>query len=126
MRIMKENEFNKLLGQRIKKLRKAKGFSQELLAEKIDKSVDAVSNIERGIFAPRIDTALDIARALDVQLFELFKIEEIATEDAQKTALLEEIVDLLKEQPNEILQFTLTQTKTLTSLTEKFIDKLRK
>ncbi|MDP7142138.1 MAG: helix-turn-helix transcriptional regulator [Alphaproteobacteria bacterium] len=123
---MKENEFNKLLGQRIKKLRKAKGFSQELLAEKIDKSVDAVSNIERGIFAPRIDTALDIARALDVQLFELFKIEEIATEDAQKTALLEEIVDLLKEQPNEILQFTLTQTKTLTSLTEKFIDKLRK
>ena len=123
---MKENEFNKLLGQRIKKLRKAKGFSQELLAEKIDKSVDAVSNIERGIFAPRIDTALDIARALDVQLFELFKIEEIPTEDAQKTALLEEIVDLLKEQPNEILQFTLAQTKTLTSLTEKFIDKLRK
>lgn len=124
--IMKENEFNNLLGQRIKTLRKAKNLSQEKLANLIDKSVDTISNIERGIFAPRLETALEIANALEIELFELFQVREMPLEDKEKMKLLDDIFSLLKDQPDEILQFTLSQTKELVSLKEEFIEKLRK
>ena len=124
--IMKENEFNHLLGQRIKTLRKAKSLSQEKLANLIDKSVDTISNIERGIFAPRLDTALEIANALEIELFELFQVREMPLEDKEKMKLLDEIFSLLKDQPDEILQFTLSQTKELVSLKEEFIEKLKR
>lgn len=123
---MENSDFNYSLGQRLKKLRKAKGLSQELLAERIDKSVDTISNIERGVFAPRLDTALEIANALEVELFELFQIREMPLKDKEKAKILDEIFDLLKDQSDEILQFTLAQTKELVTLQEQFIDKLRK
>lgn len=123
---MKENEFNVLLGRRIKKLRKAKNLSQEKLAELIDKSVDTVSNIERGIFAPRLDTALEIANALGIELFELFHVRDMPLKDKERAKLLDDIHDLLKNQPAEILLFTLEQTKQLVGLKEEFIEKLRK
>lgn len=123
---MIENDFSKQLGQRIKKLRKAKSLSQEALSELIDKSVDTVSNIERGVFSPRLDTALEIANALNIELFELFQVREMPLEDKEKAKLLDEIFDLLKDQSDEILRFTLSQTQDLVALREQFIDKLRK
>lgn len=123
---MNENDFIKALGHRVKTLRKSKKLSQEELAEKIDKSVDTISNIERGKFSPRLDTALEIAHALDVELFELFQTRDMPLDEKQRTKLLDEIFDLLRDQPEEILKFTLAQTKQLVSLREKFIDKLRK
>lgn len=124
--MMKENDFTVLLGHRIKKLRKERGLSQEQLAERIDKSVDTVSNIERGKFSPRLDTALELAEALDVEVFELFQVRDLPLEDKEKTKLLDEIFDLLKDQSDEILQFTLAQTKQIVSLKGKFIEKLEK
>lgn len=124
--MMKESEFSSLLGQRIKKLRKTKNLSQEDLAERINKSVDTVSNIERGKFSPRLDTALEIANALDVEVFELFQVRDMPLKDKQKARILDEIFDLLKDQSDEVLQFTLAQTKQLVSLREQFIDKLKK
>lgn len=123
---MKEDDFIKVLGFKVKKLRKEQGLSQEQLAEKIDKSVDTVSNIERGKVAPRLDTALEIATALDVELFELFQVYDMSVEDKKKAKLLDGILDLLKDQPDELLKFTLEQTKQLLSLKESFIDKLKK
>ena len=50
----------------------------------------------------------------------------MSLKDKEKTKLLDEIFDLLKDQSDEILQFTLSQTRELVSLREQFIDKLRK
>lgn len=123
---MKESDYIKVLGYQIKKLRKSKKLSQEKLAEKIDKSVDTISNIERGKFSPRLDTALEIANALDVELYELFQVRDMPVEDKQRTKILDEILDLLKDQPEEVLKFALKQTKELVTLKEKFIEKLQK
>lgn len=123
---MKQDEFLKILGLQVKKRRKAMNLSQEDLAEKIDKSVDTVSNIERGKGAPSFDTALDVANALGLEMFELFHVHDMSTEDKNKMKLLDSICDLLKDQPDEILQFTLKQTQQLVSLKESFIDKLKK
>ena len=123
---MKQDDFLQVLGHRIKKFRKAKGLSQEQLAEAIDKSVDTISNVERRNGSTSLDTVFKIANALDVQIFELFQVHDMSSTDKKKMQMLDSIVDLLKDQPEEILHFTLEQTKQLVSLKEGFIDKLKK
>lgn len=59
-------------GMRVRSLREAQQLTQDELAERIGRSVDTVSNIERGIFATRIEVAGRIAQVLKVDLAELF------------------------------------------------------
>lgn len=124
IRIMHENDYIKALGFRIKTLRKDKKLSQATLAEKIDKSVDTVSNLERGLYSPRLDTALEIATQLDVNLYELFQVQDIPTEDRNRAKIIAEIVKVLRDQPEDILKFSLNQTKDLVQLKEQFVKKL--
>lgn len=66
------------LGRRIKTLRKERKLSQEDLAELIGRSVDTVSNIERGFSSTRISTAFELADALKVSFIDLFDWVETA------------------------------------------------
>jgi transcriptional regulator with XRE-family HTH domain len=54
------------LGERIREQRRAKGMTQENLAQELDLSVAYVSLIERGGRNPPYTTVLAIARALSV------------------------------------------------------------
>ena len=63
------------LGQNIRHLRKTTGLTQTALAERIDRSEDAVSNIERGHSAPPPETALAIAQAMNLQLVDLYDLD---------------------------------------------------
>ena len=54
------------IGQRIRKVRKAKGMSQEALAEKADLTPQFVSYAESGKRAMRPENLMKIARALNV------------------------------------------------------------
>jgi transcriptional regulator with XRE-family HTH domain len=62
----------KALGKRIANIRKAKGLSQETLAAKARYSVEFISLVERGINAPSIAGLARIAKALNVDIKELF------------------------------------------------------
>lgn len=64
-------------GARVQSLREARGMTQEQLAERIDRSVDTISNIERGANSTRIETAGRIAEVLGVSLPELFEFGEM-------------------------------------------------
>jgi transcriptional regulator with XRE-family HTH domain len=66
-----KNDFKKLIGNRVRKARKNKGLTQEELATLIDKTVETVSNIERGIKLPGLATLEDLRKALDVRLSDL-------------------------------------------------------
>ena len=76
-----------MLGARIKVLRKARELSQEQLSEKVDVDPRYISRIEVGANVPSLETMDSIARALDVEIKDLFefmhlqaggvKIEEI-------------------------------------------------
>ncbi len=59
------------IGQKIRKYRKAKGLSQEALAEKIGISVTHMSHIETGNTKLSLPVFVDIANALDVQTDDL-------------------------------------------------------
>jgi len=56
----------KAIGMRIKEARKAKGLTQEQLAEIVCLSSTHISVIERGVKAPKLETFIEIANALHV------------------------------------------------------------
>jgi transcriptional regulator with XRE-family HTH domain len=53
------------MGLRVRALRRSKGLTQAKLAEESDKSLDAISSLERGKYRPTLETLLAVARALD-------------------------------------------------------------
>jgi transcriptional regulator with XRE-family HTH domain len=61
------------LGRNIKGLRTHRGLTQAVLAEKADISVIFLSSVERGTKYPRPDILARMAKALEVEVFELFK-----------------------------------------------------
>ena len=65
----------KALGKRIADLRKAKGLSQEALAAKSRYSTEFISLVERGLNAPSVAGLARIAKALNVEIKELFKLK---------------------------------------------------
>ena len=63
------------IGQRIRKYRKAKGLSQEQLAEKINISITHLSHIETGNTKLSLPVFVDLAKALEVQADDLLSDE---------------------------------------------------
>jgi transcriptional regulator with XRE-family HTH domain len=59
------------LGRHIQKVRKAKGITQEQLAEKIDASTPWIGHIESGREVPNVKMLQKIARALRVKVKDL-------------------------------------------------------
>jgi len=59
-------------GKKLRQLRKDRALTQEQLAEKVNVSYQAISNIERGITGPSFATLAQIAKALKVKPGDLF------------------------------------------------------
>ena len=74
---MVEQELKTALGKNIKFLRFRRQFSQAYLAEKANISITFLSNVERGNNFPKAKTLCNLAEALNVQVWELFKGEGI-------------------------------------------------
>jgi transcriptional regulator with XRE-family HTH domain len=62
-------------GNRLRFLRAERGMTQEQLADKTGLTIESISNIERGIFAPKFHNLEKIAFALKVPVKELFNFE---------------------------------------------------
>ncbi|WP_426313810.1 helix-turn-helix domain-containing protein [Methylobacterium fujisawaense] len=63
-----KRELNRTIGLRVKRSREAAGLTQEKLAELIDRSKEAVSNIERGVSLPGLDTIQTICEVTNVPM----------------------------------------------------------
>jgi transcriptional regulator with XRE-family HTH domain len=73
---MVSKKFAKLFGQTVREHRKAKGMTQEELAEKADLAPKMVSLIERFQRNPSLNVADSIAQALSMPLWRLIKDAE--------------------------------------------------
>ena len=89
----------KAIGARIKAAREAKEITQEQLAEKVGLSATHISVVERGIKAPKLETFIRIANALDVSADSLL-LDVLNTSLQITTTELSEQIKLLpyKEQ----------------------------
>jgi len=59
------------IGERVRKYRKAKGFSQEYLAERVGISVTHMSHIETGNTKLSLPVLVELSRALEIQTDDL-------------------------------------------------------
>lgn len=89
----------KLLGKRIKEIRKLKNYTQEELAEMIDLETSSLSGIESGRFFPSLHVLDKLAQTLEVELVEFFKFSTV------------EIPKNLDEEINKITTSQSTQNK---------------
>ena len=88
----------KLLGEKIKKLRLSKGYTQEELSEKIKISQRALSGIERGVNFLTAETLDKIVNVLNVSINDLFMLEHLKdSKDLVKE--LHEIITRLENNP---------------------------
>lgn len=69
----------KLLGERIRELRKAKGFTQEQLAELVGVEPRHISRIEGGYNSPSIERLARISEALNAPIKEFFDFMHLNT-----------------------------------------------
>lgn len=94
----------KAIGSRIKEAREAKGLTQEQLAEIVGLSSTHISVIERGVKAPKLETFIEIANALDVTSDSL--LLDVLDNSLQITAteLSEQIKGLPPQEQKRILK----------------------
>lgn len=73
---MDDVELRLCLGKRIKCLRRLARMTQAQMAEKVNLSINYISEIETGIASPTLKTLLKVAQALHVEVKELFTFDE--------------------------------------------------
>ncbi len=66
---------------RLEEIRKAKGITQEELANALEVSRQTVGSLENGRYNPSIILAFKIARFFDISIEEVFIYEEDQNED---------------------------------------------
>ena len=131
----KHEEAKQLFGKRIQALRKERRVTQEQLAERLNKSIEHISYIERGERAPSFETILDIAEALEVSVPYLMNIipqAEVSTSflaELQTPAVppslvepVEEPINTKKERRSDLerLQTALEAIRELQSLANEY------
>ena len=79
------------IGQRIRKIRKAHGMSQEELAERVDISTTHMSHIETGNTKLSLPVLVDIATVLEVKTDDLLNCNSVAA----TSSALEDIAAVL-------------------------------
>lgn len=97
---MKSN-IQEQLGKRIQKLRKIKGFSQEIFAEKIDIAVNTMSSIETGKAFMTSQTLQKILNVLEISPDELFTFSEDITNEDMYTYILNKL-DFIKNDKDRL------------------------
>ena len=56
---------NEVIGKRIASLRRVRGLTQEVLAEKLDITVKHISSVERGVSSLSLDKMIEVSKILD-------------------------------------------------------------
>lgn len=97
------------IGQKIRKFRKAKGMSQEQLAEAVNISVTHLSHIETGNTKLSLPVLVDLARVLEVQTDDLLS----EGKSGKETSLgeLSEILDTCSANEIKIITDIVKATK---------------
>lgn len=90
------NDVKKLLGKRIKELRKAQGISQQQLAEIANIDQRNLSHVECGDTFPS-RALLDIANALNIDLVDLFDFQHLEMNETSMKDYIKNNIDYLPQ-----------------------------
>lgn len=95
------------IGLAVKEIRKAKGMTQAELADATGRSTDAISQIERGVSVPSVDTLVSLTKALSTSVDQLLVID--SNVPRARSARLAKAYALLSELPDAELEIAIRQ-----------------
>ena len=96
----------KIFGNRIQTRRKLKGITQEKMAEDLDFSVGFISQLERGITKPSVDTLDDVAKYLECTISDILEDTE-RRDTAVKQTHLNSMYELLSNRDQRLFYYML-------------------
>jgi transcriptional regulator with XRE-family HTH domain len=73
---------------RVKEIRRARGLTQQQLAEKTGRSTNAISSLERGISLPTFETLERLAEELNAPVRDFFDADASEKADPKREALI--------------------------------------
>ncbi len=88
------------IGNRIRKWRSLKGYTQEQVAELMDVSVQMYSNLERGRKAIRIENLVSLCRVMDVSIDYILTGKIFVPKNVDEYKISLQILKLLEELNN--------------------------
>jgi transcriptional regulator with XRE-family HTH domain len=97
-------DISKKFGQRVRDLRKAKGLSQEALAERAELHYTYIGGVERGERNLSLKSIKKIANALDIEVRELFTPFFLEKKGKEASILIDDINNLLADKDIKALQ----------------------
>lgn len=97
---MKDKTTERIIGARIQRLRKEKGYTQQAFAEMIGLSTNYLSDIERGKSSARLDKFVAIINTLECSADDVF-IDVIQYRNRIKASRLSEAIETLPPEEQE-------------------------
>lgn len=109
-------DLKRMVGKRVRQARKRLNWTQEDLAERIERAVETVSNLERGHTVPTFDTLERIGRALGVSIRDFF--DEVEDEGSRRSELRAMMSGMLSQLSTEELEAAVELVQVLVKRTK--------
>lgn len=95
----RNSDAGRSFGSHVRSLRRARGMTQELLAERSQLSADTIRRLEHGSFSPSLETLRKLCMGLDLMLSTLFESFDVGDRNHAR-----ELLDLLSgRSPRELM-----------------------
>lgn len=111
MTVLKKEDILKIIGNKIQDARKNKNYTQEYVAEEIDKSVDILRSIENGRSIGSVETLLNICNVLEITMDDIF-YELLDKKDVILDKKLYESFQGLSMKEKELIDMLINHLKT--------------
>lgn len=109
--VLKKEDILKIIGNKIQEARKNKNYTQEYVAEEIDKSVDILRSIENGRSIGSVETLLNICNVLEITMDDIF-YELLDKKDVILDKKLYESFQGLSMKEKELIDMLINHLKT--------------
>ena len=103
-------DMKQYIGSKVRTGRKNLGLTQEQLAERIDKAVETISNIERGHAYTGLETLEKIGRVLEVPVRDFFEeVEAVRDVSIERLELEQRVRELIRSLSDDDLKMAVDQ-----------------
>lgn len=110
-----EAELKKHIATVIRAARKAKGLTQEDVADRIGRTPESLSNLERGQAIPSVETVLSLCEILDIRVERLLGVgsSQVETRNTEDMRIAQEMVQILEQLDGKTLVLAKAQLEAL-------------
>jgi transcriptional regulator with XRE-family HTH domain len=110
------HDLKPIIAARLRAARKSRDMTQAQLADEVSRTVEAISNIERGLSLPPLDLLQRVAEVLEVPLVDLIEVPAVAGAAGERSVLEMEIRSAASTLPIEHLRTAASQIAALAEL----------